>query len=343
MNIINILENGELFFAEDAVESKKIKSQIQAVNKCFADMSEAIRAFAEFANSQLKGEYHHKLVMTKSLKEHFTSWQAVSLAYDAVSKEESKEIEKYNACKAKLVTSLKNLQKESTKEAVVSLYDLFEGEFQKCEEGHEVIILGSHGDQIIETIIAQVEEGLVVSGHYDEIEPTTLEANYSKVQENVSMCKAQAQELYGSKPGKLAKIDMSIATMEEVGKKVVFFETYKNELLNIGCNPKFIKDYEKNFTKQYIPLKKSLQKDLRIEFVDICDIIVDEATYPASDLENPRDTQEVVAEAEQIEEIVEEVVEPAEETIEPAVKEIETVDTDADTTVVTDTNIDDIE
>lgn len=323
MNILNILENGELVFAEDAVESKKTRALVEATNKSFEEMSNEIREFNEFANSQLKGEYHNRLVMAKSLREYYSSWQAINLAYDAITKEEPKAIEKYNACKTKLLNNLKSLAKESQRDAVVSNYDVFEGDFKKCEEGHEVVIIGAHGANILNEMIANLEENLVVTGHFDEIEARELEANYVKVRNNVSMCKQKSSEMYGNKPGKLAKVDMTIVTMEEVGKKVVFFVTYKNDLLEIGCLPKFVANYEKNLVKQYVPLKKSLQKELKLEFEEICDIVADEETYPSADIENPEDTQTVIKTLDEM---------PEEEVEAPAVEE-----------VAVDTNIDDIE
>ena len=78
-------------------------------------------------------------------------------------------------------------------------------------------------------------------------------------------------------------------------------------------------------------LKKSLQKELRFEFVEICDLVVDETAFVEADLENPTPVEQVMeemtaVEAEPIdlpEEVVEEVVEA------PAVEEV-VVDTDID-------------
>lgn len=344
MNILNILESNEAIFIEDAVESKKIRTLVEQVNKSFTEMADKVREFNDFANSQLKGEYHHKLVMAKSLREYYESWQAVSLAYEAVAKEENIQIEKYNACKAKLLNNLRTLAKEAQKDAVVSQFDVFENNFTQCEPGHEVVILGTHGEHILTAMIEQLEEQLVVSGHFDEIEAITLEPNYSKVENNVYNCKQQAQELYGTKAGRLAKIDMAITTMEEIGKKVVFFETYKNDLELIGCNPKFIKTYEKNLEKQYVPFKKSLQKELRFEFEEICDLVVDETGYPDTDLENPVETTEVLNTLEVMN--GDEDVAPVEEVIEEEPVEVEEVETEEvieTGDVAIDTNIDDIE
>ena len=328
MNILEILNSGEVVFAEDAVESKKIRSQVATVNKNFLDMAATASAFAEYATSQLKGNEHRRIVMAKSLKNYYPNWNALKVAYDNVSKEEGIKIANYNSVKAKLITSLQTLLKESAKETVVSYYDIFEGDFVRCQEGHEVLILGSHNSQIIETMIQGLDENLNVSGHFDEIEAQEIEANYTNVEKNVSMCKEQAAQMYGNKPGKLAKVEISISTMEEVGKKVVFFETYKNDLLSIGCPQKAINDYEKRFEKQYMPLKKSLQKELRFEFVEICDLVVDEAAYQETDIENPVPVEQVMEEMTAVES------EPVE------IPEVETV---TDDEVVVDTNIDDID
>ncbi len=336
MNILEILNSGEVVFAEDAVESKKIRSQVAAVNKNFTDMATTASAFAEYAASQLNGEEHRRIVMAKSLRNYYPNWNALKVAYDNVSKEEGVKIANYNATKARLLSSLQTLLKESAKEAVVSYFDIFEGDFVRCQEGHEVLILGAHNAAVIETMIAGLEEGLNVVGHFDEIEAQEIVANYSNVERNVEMCKERAAEMYGNKPGKLAKVEISISTMEEVGKKVVFFETYKNDLLSIGCPQKAINDYEKSFEKQYMPLKKSLQKELRFEFVEICDLVVDENSYQEADIENPTPVEQVMedltaVESEPVELFEEEVVEA------PAVEEV------ADEEVVVDTDIDDID
>ena len=182
-------------------------------------------------------------------------------------------------------------------------------------------------------MIQVLEEKLVVNGHFDEIDAQEIDANYTNVEKNVAMCKEKAQEMYGNKPGKLGKIEISISTMEEVGKKVVFFETYKNDLLSIGCPQKAINDYEKSFEKQYVPLKKSLQKELRFEFVEICDLVVDENSYQEADIENPAPVEQVL---EAVTAVEAEPVELPEEVATPAVELPEEE-------VAVDTDIEDIE
>ena len=59
MDILKLLEQGEVIFAADAVESKKMRALVESVNKSFTDMSAAASTFAEYASSQLKGEEHH--------------------------------------------------------------------------------------------------------------------------------------------------------------------------------------------------------------------------------------------------------------------------------------------
>ncbi len=328
MNILEILNGGDVVFAEDAIESKKIKTQVATVNKNFVDMAATANEFAEYATSQLKGTEHRRIVMAKSLRNYYPNWNALKVAYDNVSKEEGVKIAAYNACKAKLISSLQLLLKESAKEAVVSNYDLFDGDFARCQEGHEVIVLGGRNAAVIETMIQNLDEALVVAGHFEEVEAQEIDANYTNVAANVNMCKEKAAEMYGNKPAKLAKVEVSISTMEEVGKKVVFFETYKNDLLSIGCPQKAINDYEKSFEKQYIPLKKSLQKELRIEFVEICDLVTDETSYVEADIENPAPVEEVMQAVTAVEA---EPIDLPEET--PVVEE----------EVAVDTNIDDID
>ncbi len=286
MNILEILKSGEKVFVKDEVEGKKTSTLVDAVNKSFEDMSAAITEFADYAQSQLNGEVNHKIVMAKSLLNYYPNSQSIKLAYDEVSKEEGKMIAKYTAVKTTLLNNLSTLLKESQKEAVVSSYDLFDGDYKKCPEGHEVIILGAHNADIIQTMIETFNQELTVEGHFEEVQAKELTANYVNVQENVTMCKMRATELYGNKAGKLAKVEKAIEAMQSIGEQVVFFETYVKDMLLIGVKDKDIKVYQKAQEKQYIPLKKTLQKDLKINFVEICDIVADENAYAEVDLES---------------------------------------------------------
>ena len=292
MNILELLKIGEVVFAEDAVESKKMQTLVATINSNFAQMAQAIVNFDEYANSQLNGEVNHKIVMAKSLINYYPAWQGLKLACDEVAKEEGKKIAEYTATKTTLINNLKALMQAVAKEPAVSNYDLFEGDYKKCKEGHEVIILGQHNTGIIEDMISNFEAELVVSGHYEEVEAKELTANYINVTQNVDMCTIQANSIYANKPNKVQKILASVATMQEIGQKVVFFETYVKDMVIVGVKDKDIANVRKNFEKQYIPLKKSLQKELKVNFVEICDIATDEGSYGDADLEQTHTFQE---------------------------------------------------
>ena len=47
MNIVDILKERKLIFAIDDIESKKTQSLVNAANKCFLDMADAIESFKE--------------------------------------------------------------------------------------------------------------------------------------------------------------------------------------------------------------------------------------------------------------------------------------------------------
>lgn len=296
MNILEILQNGEYVFADDALLSKKMKTLVETVNKNFADMLQASHNFQAYATSQLNGDVNRKIVMAKSLVEYYPDWQALRVAFDEVSKEESAQVAIYTNAKNTLLNNLRNLLKETQREPIVSLYDVFNGDFRRCEPGHEVVILGNHNTAIIETMLNAFETGLVVYGHFNEIAGRPLEANYNNVAQNVQMCRAQAAQLYGDKPGRVEKIEQTILNMEDVGKQVVFFTTYKQDMQLVGVKEKDLAKYETYFTKVYMPLKKALQKELRFTFLEICDIVVDEKDFNTADIDNPEAVQAYVEE-----------------------------------------------
>lgn len=286
MDILSILRNQEQVFIEDEVEDKKVRALVASVNENLRNTIIEIDAFKNFEASQLAGEYHERLVMAKSLRETYSSWTAVATAYETLKKEEAKEVNDFYVAKKKTIDSLNELAKVSAKSPVVSAYDTFNGDLQKCEEGHNVIILGNHNADIISTIVNTLETELQVAGRFEELEVRNLTANYANVQRNVSNCEQALNELYGNKAGKLQKFMDAVNKMEEVGQKVVFFLTYKNDLLNIGCASKELDVYEKNLVKNYIPLKKLLQKTCKLDFVEICDIVVDEDSFVTANEED---------------------------------------------------------
>lgn len=283
MNILDLLKNEERLLSIADFENKKIKADVEQVYANFLEMNSAIKTFDSFSNSQLNGEYHDKIVMVKSLRKFFNDWQGVVEAYNNFEKEEKQELENYYNTKTKLINSLTNLQNESLKEPVLSLYDLFNDELVKCEEGHEVIILGSQNSRILEYVINYLNENLEVKGNFEVVEDKPLSSNYGNVNKNVEMCNQKVDELFAEKLGKQEKFKKLIENMEEVAKKIVDFMTFKQDLISVGCSEKALNDYEKAFTKQYMPLKKTLQKSLKIEMVDICDVVVDENEYSEFD------------------------------------------------------------
>lgn len=283
MNILDLLKNEERLLSIADFENKKIKADVEQIYANFLEMNSAIKTFDSFSNSQLNGEYHDKIVMVKSLRKFFNDWQGVVEAYNNFEKEEKQELENYYNTKTKLINSLTNLQNESLKEPVLSLYDLFNDELVKCEEGHEVIILGSQNSRILEYVINYLNENLEVKGNFEVVEDKPLSSNYGNVNKNVEMCNQKVDELFAEKLGKQEKFKKLIENMEEVAKKIVDFMTFKQDLISVGCSEKALNDYEKAFTKQYMPLKKTLQKSLKIEMVDICDVVVDENEYSEFD------------------------------------------------------------
>ena len=283
MNILDLLKNEERLLSIADFENKKIKADVEQIYANFLEMNSAIKTFDSFSNSQLNGEYHDKIVMVKSLRKFFNDWQGVVEAYNNFEKEEKQELENYYNTKTKLINSLTNLQNESLKEPVLSLYDLFNDELVKCEEGHEVIILGSQNSRILEYVINYLNENLEVKGNFEVVEDKPLSSNYGNVNKNVEMCNQKVDELFAEKLGKQEKFKKLIENMEEVAKKIVDFMTFKQDLISVGCSEKALNDYEKAFTKQYMPLKKTLQKSLKIEMVDICDVVVDENDYSEFD------------------------------------------------------------
>lgn len=204
-----------------------------------------------------------KLLWSKALESFFNDWQGVVEAYNNFEKEEKQELENYYNTKTKLINSLTNLQNESLKEPVLSLYDLFNDELVKCEEGHEVIILGSQNSRILEYVINYLNENLEVKGNFEVVEDKPLSSNYGNVNKNVEMCNQKVDELFAEKLGKQEKFKKLIENMEEVAKKIVDFMTFKQDLISVGCSEKALNDYEKAFTKQYMPLKKTLQKSFK--------------------------------------------------------------------------------
>lgn len=313
MKLVTLLFRNERIFVEDAVEDKKTRALVADVNNQCAGIVELTNQFEEFARSQMEGEYHERLVMAKSLMTYYSSWIPMKLAYAAVEREEAKKLQEFANAKDKLVNTLKLLLKESEKTPVVCAYDVFENSYEKCPEGHTVIVLGQNNRAIIETMITSIEEGIKVKGNFEKVKAKELTANYANVTTNVANCLTKTAELFASKQAKLNKISSVVSQLEQAGKTVVFFMTYKDWLKAVGVDLKELANYEKQIAKEYIPLKKLLIKTLKVQFVDICDTNVNEAEYETAQEALVDENAEVVAEPAEVAEEPAEAVETADE------------------------------
>ena len=285
MKALDLIKGNEKLLLEEAVESKKIKALSHEINELIVAMNTEINKFAQFKQSQIDGDFHYHAIVAKSLAEFFKGNKHLRVE-DAVAKFESLEkqsMSSYYQTKTKLLSALNSLIKETTKEAAVSYFDLFEGELRKCEEGHEIIILGDRNNILLRYIVEELDNALIVSGHFAELEAQGVDYNLDTLNRNIELCTRKNNEVYGTKAGKLAKIQIMIDKLNSVGNNVVAFYTYKDALLDIGCNPKGVKAYGNELSKEYIPLKKGLQKEFKIELEDICDITVNEDSFPTAD------------------------------------------------------------
>ena len=283
MNILDLLENEQTIFSTDGLDNKKVLKLVEKTNSDYINMSKGIKNFREFASSQLQGEYNQKIIKVKSLVNYFDNWQGIQEAFNQIKLEEDNQIQIYNNLKQELLNSLRELLETTKKEFAISKYDLLDDNYVLCEQGHEVVIVGEHHTYIIEKMIEVFEQNLLVNGNFDSIQGVELTANYEKVYYNVNLCLNKINELFSSKPHKLEKFTQIVNEMENVGFLVVFFETYRKDLEIVGCSQKSMQEYEKAFTKKYIPIKKTLQKVLKISLTDICDIVVDENEYSTTE------------------------------------------------------------
>ena len=224
-----------------------------------------------------------KIVIAKSLKKLYSNWATISNACNALKKEEENAINSFINSKKSLINNLKILLNDSKKMPVISSYDVFNGDFALSKKGHAVIILGNNNTAIIETLINELEEKLVVEGNYDGLSEIDLIANYANVEKNVNECKRGVDEFFYNKPSKEEKMLSTISSMEVYGKQLVFFATYKKDILNVGCNVKEVDLFERELFKKYVPLKKQLSKILKVEFLDICDLSHDEGDFPTQE------------------------------------------------------------
>lgn len=283
MKIVDVLKNERPVFVLDDIEDKKTKNLIMQINKQMSSVLVNLEKVEQFCNSQLEGEYGDKLVMAKSLQNKYSNWMAIKNACLNLKNEESKVINEYYAFKNQLISNLKVLLSDAKKLPVVSGYDVFNGDFAIARKGHNVVILGNNNVGIIEAIILELETGFNVRGNYDDIEERDLTCNYSNVDKNVNECKRSLDHMDSMKSSKEEKILFSIEQMENAARDLVFFATYKDSLKNVGCNIKEIELYEKELFKKYIPIKKQLSKLLKVDFIDICNIITDEDEFPTQE------------------------------------------------------------
>ena len=283
MTIGDILRNERPVFILDDIEDKKTKALISQINDQMKGLLKKLEEFEVFAESQLDGDYNKKIVMVKSLKQAYSSWVTISNAYNNIAKEESKAISDFNRAREQLITNLNILLNDSKKLPVISSYDVLNGEFVYAKKGQSIIILGGHNTSIVETLINEIKKTFYVEGNFEAVEPIELTANYANVEKNVKECKDGVDEHYGEKPAKGEKVLSLIESMEDAGKKLVFFATFKKHMKEVGCNMKEVDVYERELFKKYVPLKKQLSKLLKVDFTDICDLSVDEAEFPTQE------------------------------------------------------------
>ena len=281
MKAIELLLNQEDIIPEELNSNKKIKALASALKNLMTEMQSQINKFNEFTASQVDGERSSKIIIAKSLAQFFSGNKLlkVDAAVEALKAEEKAVMNNYYAVKTQLLDNLRAILKESNKEAVVSAFDIFNNEFTKCEQGHEILILEGRNTTVIESLIRDLDESLIIEGNIDKINGQEVDFNLSTLNQNIELCNRKNNEIYGSKPAKLEKAEAVIDKLKEVGTQVVAFFTYKEALFDIGVSSKGIKDYENELSKAYIPLKKALQKEFKIELEDICDVKVDEQQY----------------------------------------------------------------
>lgn len=277
MTLLEIFTGEENLFIEE--HNKKYKKNLLEINKL---LNETCKVYADSRNYFASNQTIEKIALAKGLTEYFAYAKKLHLenALNNLDKIEKDKISNCNALKTKLITAFNAIQ--NPEEAIVCAYNIQNDELVKCEEGKEVIIYGEHNN-IINNIISLIES-LYIEGNFEKIPANPITFNRNTMDENVQLCKETALKLYQSKVGKLTKISNIIEKLEESSIKVVAFYTFKEVFENIGCNPKDIKDYENELSKEYIPLKKTLQKDLKIELQEICNVSINENEYPAMDI-----------------------------------------------------------
>ena len=277
MKILELFTGEQPLFIEE--NNKKYKKDLNEINKLINLFCVKYQECASFVNSESN---INNISLAKGLNEYFQSKRLrLDSVLNYIKKTETEKLTEFNKIKTSLLNELNTINNPT--EGIVSLFSIENGEFISCEEGKENVILGEHNN-IINDVISMIND-LSVESRFENTPSYNITYNTNTLESNLVMCRTKADVAYADKQGRLNKVNEVINKLEEVSHKVVAFYTYRNTLESIGCNPKFIKDYENELEKMYIPLKKTLQKELNIELEEICNVSVDESVYTPTDNE----------------------------------------------------------
>ena len=274
MRLLEIFTDNQLLFIEE--NNKKYKKNLNNINNLLNSFCSKYNEYTSFINSE---NYINKISLAKALN---TFFQAKKLKLDIILEQikqlENNKLSEFNRIKTSLLNELNVINNPT--EGVVCLFNIENGEFVRCDENKEIVILGEHNN-IINNII-QMVENINIYGKFEDIPSHQVSYNTTLLESNIMMCKTKADVAYADKQSKLHKLNEVINNLDEVGNKIVAFYTYKDKLEMIGCTSKFIKDYEKELEKLYTPLKKTLEKELNLELKDIWNVTENESSYNSS-------------------------------------------------------------
>ncbi|MBE5758033.1 MAG: hypothetical protein E7345_03795 [Clostridiales bacterium] len=264
MRFLETFNNETPLFLEE--NNKKYKKQLNEINTLINQIS---IKYTELSNDLTSQEHKSLIASAKEIQSLFTSKKLkLDVVVENLNKATNQKIAEFNNIKNKLLSALSEIS--NPQEAIVCLFNIENNDFTPCEEGKEVVILGEHNN-IIGNII-DIVNGLIVENNYETIEQSQTTFNYTTLENNTNTCKSQAGELFGHKQGKLDKYLELINKLEESGKVLVNFYTMKENLIKIGCPEKTVKDFENELNKSYLPLVKTLQKDLKVDLDDISNV-----------------------------------------------------------------------
>ena len=133
MDLLTLLNQNERILLEDNIEDKKVKTLIGQINREIVDLMDAKQKFEEFAQSQLNGEYHNKIVMAKSLMLHYANWTAMLNAASKLEQEEQTLIVDFQNRKNKILADIHTVIKASEKSPVICAYDCFDNSVNICQ------------------------------------------------------------------------------------------------------------------------------------------------------------------------------------------------------------------